>query len=265
VRISAVGFLNAAPLWWGLRAGRHPEGWNIAFDLPSACAGKLRSGEADVGLVPSIEFGRDPRLMSPVPLCVAARREVTSVLLFHGGDPEGIGRVSLDPASRTSQVLTRILLERRFGIRPEYREWKVPTTVPQEGRAVLVIGDRALGLSREWAEVPRLDLAHMWNEETGLPFVFALWAAREEALAGAAAPVLLESHGYARGRMGEMAAEFSGRLGLEEGLLRSYLEDHLHFELGEPERRSLDLFLSLAAEGGHLAGEGPGEGGLRGA
>ena len=111
LRISVVDFLNARPLTWGLLHDP-PPGVSVSRDLPSVCAAKLASGEADVGLIPSIEYQRIPGLKVVPGLGIAASSEVRSVLLVSDVSREKIGSVALDPASRTSAALTRILLKR---------------------------------------------------------------------------------------------------------------------------------------------------------
>src|SRR5512142_797802 len=138
MRFSVVDFLNARPLTWGLLRNP-PPGVEVSRDMPSVCADKLARGEADVGLIPSIEYQRIPGLLVVPGLGIAASSEVRSVLLVSKVSRERIRSVSLDPASRTSAVLTRILLARRYGLSPEFLEGEGTET-----DAKLVIGDPAL-------------------------------------------------------------------------------------------------------------------------
>src|SRR6187551_1933038 len=118
LRVSVVDFLNARPLTWGL-LHEPPPGVSVSRDAPSACATKLASGEADVGLIPSIECQRIPGLSVVGGLGIAASSEVRSVLLVSDVSRDRIRSVALDPASRTSAALTRILLRRVYGLEPE--------------------------------------------------------------------------------------------------------------------------------------------------
>lgn len=245
MNISAVAFLNSAPLWWGLRAGLHPPGWTVDFDTPSACARKLASGEAGAGLIPSVEFARNPGLILAAPLCVAARREVTSVLLLCGGKLKDLGKVWLDPASRTSQALTRVLLEMEQVPPPEFQERDtLPERLgPREG--VLVIGDRALALPPTLQTATHVDLAGLWNRHTGLPFVFAVWAARREAASTELAQVLAASYAHGREHLGDIETQFARALRLPPRKLHTYLTRHLHYTLDREESDAMALFFSL--------------------
>src|SRR5262245_51724849 len=140
--------------------------------MPSACAEKLARREADAGLIPSIEFRRIPDLVRVEGLGIAADSEVRSVLLVSKVPRGKIRSVSLDPASRTSAVLVRLLLERVYGLSPEYR------SVSPDSDARLIIGDPALKAGLQGQVV--LDLAAEWKSWTGFPFVFAFWAVRRE-------------------------------------------------------------------------------------
>src|SRR5512142_3126897 len=119
MRVSVVDFLNARPLTWGL-LHEPPPGVEVSRDVPSVCAARLAAGEADVGLIPSIEYQRIPGLRVVPRLGIAASSEVRSVLLVSDVSRERIRSVALDPASRTSAALTRVLLSRRYGLQPEY-------------------------------------------------------------------------------------------------------------------------------------------------
>jgi chorismate dehydratase len=245
MKISAVAFLNSAPLWWGLKAGMHPAGWQIDFDAPSACAQKLASGGADVGLIPSVEFARNPDLVLAAPLCVAARREVTSVLLLCGGELSQIRKVWLDPASRTSQALTRVLLDMERVPSPEFEERPhLPRRLgPHE--AALVIGDRALRLPPALAPSRRVDLAELWHRHTGLPFVFAVWAASEGSASHELASTLEASFAYGQAHLPQIEKAFTYSLDLPEGRVHTYLTRHLHYSLDKEEFSAMALFFGL--------------------
>ncbi len=246
MRISAVGYLNAAPLCWGLRAGLHPGDWTVSFDKPSACAAKLLSGGADVGLVPAATLAMDEGLVVAAPFGVAAAGEVTSVLLVFGGAVENVREVLLDPSSRTSQALSRVILERSEGLSPSYAEWRELPVSLREDQALLVIGDQALELPEPLKSHNRMDLAKRWADETGLPFVFAVWAARNRNVADEARPVLQSSYDYGKERIGEIARDYAGRSGFGVKAAEDYLTRHLHYNLGEPELKALGLFLRYA-------------------
>ncbi|KAB2968286.1 MAG: menaquinone biosynthesis protein [Thermoanaerobaculia bacterium] len=183
LRVGIVHYVNSRPLAYGLLRG--DAGGELACELlaPAAIADRLRAGTLDVGLVPSIELSRIPGLRVVPGLAIAATHEVRSVLLVSRVPVGEIRSVALDDNSRTSAALVRILLEERYGLRPEYRPAHADLEPMLAGAdAALLIGDPALAVPRERYVV--LDLAGEWLELTGRPFVFAVWAVRRGAAHG---------------------------------------------------------------------------------
>ena len=249
LRISVVDFLNARPLTWGLLR-EPPPGVEVSRDMPSVCADKLARGEVDVGLIPSIEYQRIPGLTVVPGLGIAASSEVRSVLLVSKVSRERIRTVSLDPASRTSAALTRILLARRYGLHPEFVEGDGGETGETGGTgetdARLVIGDPALKTRLNGRVV--LDLAAEWRALTGRSFVFAFWAVRAGADAFLAERIVLASRDLARERFADLVREEGAETGLSEAIVEDYLRHSLHFDLDRADFGGLELFYRLAAE-----------------
>jgi chorismate dehydratase len=270
LRISVVDFLNARLLTWGL-LHEPSAGVIVSRALPSVCAAKLASGEADVGLIPSIEYQRISGLRVVPSLGIAAASEVRSVLLVSDVSREKIRSVALDPASRTSAALTRILLKRVYGLEPEYRESEIgnresngaPTRAIPDSRlpipgppdARLIIGDPALKARLNGHVV--LDLAAEWRAFSGHPFVFAFWAARAQAATAEVASLLRRSYEAGMAQFGRIVREEAGASGLSEAVVEDYLRHALHFELDEGDLEGLRLFYRLAAEDGLIPAAHP--------
>jgi len=241
LRISLVDFLNARPLTWGLLREPAP-GVSVSRDAPSVCAEKLASGQADVGLIPSIEYQRIPGLRAVRGLGIAAASEVRSVLLVSNVSREKIGSVALDPASRTSAALTRILLGRRYGLRPAYAEGG------DSADARLIIGDPALKTRQNGHVV--LDLAAEWRAFSGHPFVFAFWAVRGSAATPEVERLLRTSYDAGRREFPRLVREEAAESGLSEAVVEDYLRHALHYELDDGDLEGLSFFYRLAAEDG---------------
>lgn len=248
LRISLVDFLNARPLTWGLLHEPPPE-VEVSRDLPSVCAEKLARGEADVGLIPSIEYQRIPGLTVLPSLGIAASSEVRSVLLVSNVSREKIATVALDPASRTSAALVRILLSRRYQLAPRYCEAAGEAAEGADAR--LVIGDPALKATLNGQVV--LDLAAEWRSFTGRSFVFAFWAVRPDADAYAAERVVRASYERGRNEFDRLIREEAAASGLSEAVVEDYLRHSLHFELDRGDLGGLELFYRLAADQGLIA------------
>ena len=252
LRVGIVHYLNSRPLAWGFRRGGVGAGFETLYLSPAAVADGLAAGELDVGLVPAIELQRIPGLSALPGPCVAATREVRSVLLISKCEIGAIRRVSLDENSRSSAVLVRILLLDRHGVEAEYVQAPADLeTMLAEADAALLIGDPALMVDRRRYRV--LDLAAEWRRLTGHPFVFALWAVRD----GVAQPALdrpfRDSLSLAESEMAELIREAAVETGLGADELERYLTRNLSFHLGVAERAGLEEFHRRAHARGLIA------------
>jgi chorismate dehydratase len=249
VRVGIVDYLNSRPLAWAFREGAET-GDLEPFHLPPAqVATELATGSLDVGLIPSIEVQRIPGLHLVPGLCIAATHEVRSVLLVSKVPPRRIRRLALDENSRTSIALAKIVLSRRYGVEPECVS-QAPRVEEMmlDSDAALVIGDPALRVST--ADYLVLDLAGEWRKLTGLPFVFAVWAARAGIAADGLVPFFDRSLREGLENLDRLIDEAHRQLGLDSGELREYLTVNLSFRLGVQELAGLQEFHSLAAEMG---------------
>ncbi len=256
VRVGAVSYLNAKPLYYRLEDFA-PE-VSLEMDLPSRLADRLAEGSLDVALIPSVEYLRGAaRGYEIVPgFAIAARGAVRSVKLFSRLPFGKIQRLALDAGSRTSQVLTRVWLEAVHEVRPRQVEL-LPLGVPIEestADAILLIGDRAMTVDPTPFHAV-VDLAEAWKALTALPFVFALWVARPGVDLGDLPRALALSRAEGLAHAADLAAEHGPRLGLDVATCYDYLTKVLSYDLGEPEVAGLRTFARMAARLG-LAPEG---------
>ncbi|WP_435007512.1 menaquinone biosynthetic enzyme MqnA/MqnD family protein [Tundrisphaera lichenicola] len=256
LRVGAVSYLNAKPLYY--RLSEWATGVDLSMDLPSRLASRLAGGELDLALIPSVEYLRGASTGYEIlpGFAIAARGAVRSVKLFSRVPFEKIDRLALDEGSRTSQALTQVWLEARYGVRPSEIE-PLPmgvSALESMADAVLVIGDRAMKVPDEPFHSV-VDLAQAWNDLTGLPFVFALWVARPGVDLGELPDVLARCRAEGLANAGELAGRYGPRLGIDFDVCLDYLTRVLSYELGEPELAGLRLFARMAASLG-LAPEG---------
>ena len=223
--------------------GPQNEAFDLSFSVPSVCADRLESGEVDIGLVPCAELERLGLAYLP-DVGIACRGAVRSILLLSKTPPEQIRTLAADSSSRTSVSLARILLERKYGVTPEFVS--LPPNAEgmlQQADAALIIGDPALHLRAEDFTCHVLDLGSEWFELTGLPMVFAVWAGRPGAVSDGAREILLASCRYGVERIEEIAEAAPAMHGVPVPLAHEYLTRHIVFELGDAERRGLEQFL----------------------
>jgi chorismate dehydratase len=254
-RIGAVQYLNTKPLVYGLAA----RGVDVAYDLPSRLADQLSSGLLDVALIPSIELFRGSGYSVVSDACIGCRGPVMSVKLFFRTLPGRVARLAVDEGSRTSATLARILLAERHGVVPEVETLPIGAGMADTSAdAVLLIGDRAIGAQRGSFQLI-WDLGDEWCRWTGLPFVFAVWAARPGVEVPHVAPLLARARDAGRLNLASIAAAEAASHGLTVPQCLSYLRDNLHYELGPRERAALVRFyrhaeaLSLAPAGVDVA------------
>ena len=245
MRVGVVSFVNSRPLARGLEKERAGGAFELRYLTPAKIADELASGRLDVGLVPSIELVRIPGLVVVPGLAIAATHEVRSVLLVSQVPIAEIRRVALDENSRTSAALARIVLAERYGVHPEM----TPAAPDLEAMlatsdAALLIGDSALRVDRERHLV--LDLAGEWLELTGLPFVFAVWAARREAASAVLTARLTASLATGLAELDEIVAEVAAETGHSPLLLHDYYTRNLRFRIGPEEEAGLRAFLRRA-------------------
>ena len=245
LRIGGLDGLNAAPLQWGLDAAAGA-GVELVLRSPAASAAALAAGDADVALIPSIELAHLAGMKVIPGLCVAARRRVRSVILLSRGAPEELRTVAVDETSRTSVALLRILLARRFGVTPQF----VPA--PPDPAAMMSTADGALLIADAALRAPTghwqiHDLAELWFQWTGLPFVFALWAVRPGVETDRVEPILRRARESGLRALPQLVAEHATRDGNPAGPeLTAYLGELLHYSLGPAEEESLRLFFAEA-------------------
>ena len=256
IRVGAVSYLNAKPLYYGLC--EHFPQIRLSMEVPSRLAEQLSDGELDVALIPSVEYLRGAvRGYEIIPgFAIAAHGPVRSVKLFSRVPWHRVQRLALDAGSRTSQVLARIWLEARHGVRPKQVE-ELPlgvSALESSADAVLVIGDRAMRVPGEsFHDV--VDLGEAWHTLTGLPFVFALWVARPGVDLGDLPDALERSRSQGLLHADSLARLHGPRLGLDFATCYDYLTRILSYDLGEPEIAGLSRFAAMAASLG-LAPEG---------
>lgn len=174
LNVTAVSYLNTKPFLYGIFQHRLDSKINLTLDIPSECARKLASGEADLGLVPVAVLPQLPTPHLVSDFCIGTVGAVKTVCIFSQKPIDQITHLFLDYHSRTSVELVQILLREHWKVSPEL----IPARPGFEqqiagSHAALIIGDRTIGLEQRYPYV--YDLGQAWMDYTGLPFVFAAW------------------------------------------------------------------------------------------
>ena len=260
LRISAISYLNTAPLMWDFEHGNTDarSAFDISYTIPSQCATSLREGSADIGIIPVAAYASIPDLAILPGVAIASRRAVRSILLVSKVPLETIQTVALDTSSMTSVALIKVLFAKWWGGSRTFTP--VAPDIEQMLKmhdAGLVIGDPALQIDR--SRYLTYDLAEEWIRLTGKPFVFAFWAVRQAALADAPrdldlATVFQESrdHGLQPENLDPITREWGPRVALSESEVKSYLTENIHYSLDPACLDGMRLFYQFACECGAL-------------
>lgn len=271
LRVAAISFLNPAPLLWNFEhepaATELRTRYDVRYTLPALCAAQLASGEADLGLIPIAALPSLPQVRAVSGCVIASLHAVRSIqlVLRPGVTLQTLRTVAADAASRSSAAYIRILLQQFYGNRPAFQE--EPANLPamlQTNDAALLIGDPALlalearDRDGQFADCTWIDVATLWRQHTGLPWVAAVWAVRQEALDRCGMTQekltgdLLASRDAGLQHRDELVAEWLPRLPLPAATIRAYLIENIHYLLDADCLQAIECFYRLGFNTGVL-------------
>ena len=247
-RLGVVCYLNTRPLVHAFESGKLAHSFDLIYDVPSRCADRLRVRETHVALIPSVELARSPEPYDVVPnVGISSTGPVRSVLLILKRDPDQVRSLALDTSSRTSAALSRIVLEKAYGCRPESFEHPPdPERMLSRADAALLVGDPALHLELDGYRT--MDLGEAWADMTGLPFVYACWTGRPGALDPGEASALSEAKEIGVREIPGIAATFAQSHPRPASFYAGYLTRNIRYDLGEGEMEGLQRFYAYAHE-----------------
>lgn len=233
IRLSAVSYTNTLPFLHGLRQSDDLlEQVDLTLDIPSVCARKMVSGEADLGIVPVAALPEIADCRIVTDFCLGADGPVDSVFIFSNKPVEDIRTLRLDSHSRTSNALARVLL--RF-----YWELDVQIVESDDADAFVQIGDRTFGKKQQTPYY--YDLAEHWKAFQGLPFVFAVWVANKPL-----PDPFVEAFNEALARGVEQRKEVAEGIDKRSDFdFVHYLTTNIDYRLDERKRQAIDVFLGL--------------------
>ncbi len=244
IRISAVKYANTYPFIYGLQECGFEKKADIVTDHPADCADKLINGRADIGLVPvaALPEIKDSSIISNY--CLGANGKVRTVMLLSNYRFEEIQTIYLDYRSRSSVNLSKVLANKSW--KREFI-WKGTTEKFDfvnigKNEAVVLIGDQCFEYENRYRY--RTDLAEEWKNFTGLPFVFACWAANREIDRS-----FLEDFDRALSlgvnNIDDVVKRFGSTGTIRGSELKKYLTENISFDLNEQKREAIHLFLEM--------------------
>jgi predicted solute-binding protein len=253
IRLGSVNYLNCRPLVHGVGGPADPL-FSLRFDPPSVCAALLEAGYIDLGLIPTIAYADRPADLVVPGVSIASDGPVASVALFTRKPVAEIRSVALDTSSRTSVALTRILCARKFEIAPTFvRHAPDLPSMLSACDAALLIGDPALFVDHRSLGAQKIDLGQVWSEMTGLPFVWAFWAGRPDALNPEAVRRLLAVKDAGLAVTDALAAAYVAATPQYRDVAQQYLREHILFDLDDRMLDGLRVYYREAAALGIIA------------
>lgn len=233
IKISAVSYTNTKPFIYGIEQSEVKNQIDLSLDVPSDCAAKLIDNKVDIGLIPVAAIPFVPNANIIGSYCIGSVGAVNSVFIFSKVKAQDIRSVRLDPQSRTSNNLAKVLLKFHFKVEVEF-----VTATEIETDALVLIGDRTFGHSADFAFA--YDMGEEWMKFTGLPFVYAAWVANKE-ISNAFIEAFDKALEYGIAHRKEVLEELPKVPNFD---LEDYLFNKLDFKLTAEKRKALALFLS---------------------
>ena len=260
MRLGRIPWINCYPVTGAIDRGLVP----VAADLVTGTAAELNdllaAGELDASVVSAVEYARNAAAYHLLPdLAISADGAVHSVALFSKRPVESLDGTTVlrTASSRTSVLLLELLCRHRWKVAPRFATVRAEATdltalaqFPHD--AVLAIGDAALVLASKGIYPHQVDLGEAWKDWTGLPFVFAVWAARRRAdqeAVRATHAQLIQSRNWGLEHLDLLADQAWATTGIERQVCRDYLGD-LDYRFSYRHLAGLtDFFRRLAQDG----------------
>lgn len=259
LKLGHITYSNCLPVHAGILDGAVDFPFELVAGIPSELNRMLYEGSVAVSPSSSIEYALNPGKYVLLPdLSITSRTRAMSIILESSLPLAELGgrTVALTKASATSVILLRIILEIMNGVRAEYTLFEQGNEDPAGPvAAILTIGDLALQRSTASSFPHVYDLGRLWNEFTGLPFVFALWQVNYKKDIDNELALLYDgvvrSKKYGLSHLQELAGRYAGPFGLPEPFLIEYWKS-LSYDLGDEEQKGLLHFYGYAAEIGAI-------------
>ena len=249
-RIAGSTYLNSAPLCYSFQRGSQSSLCQfLGHTAPARCAEMLANNETDAALIPVIEYQRIPDTMVIPDIAVASKRTVESVVLASRVPIDQVRSVALDTSSKTTATLIQIIFREFYGFSPRFTP-SAPKLVDmlETNDAAIMIGDPAMMIDRSALQV--YDMAAEWRKHTNLPFVFAFWAMRADAIDKFGSVDFAAAKAEGLAYRNELSREQSGILNRSQEALLKYLTENIDFNLDEENLAGLKLYYELAAKCG---------------
>ena len=247
-------FLNASPLLVPLTEHSAEKGFQVVKDSPAALADKLKAGDLDLAMIPSVEYFKLADNYRLVPyICIASRGEVGTVLLLAKKPLREISSIAVDFRSRTSVAVLKVLFPFNTNLKMHLAPPDLELMLTDHS-AALIIGDGALTLGHLDPEIRKYDLSEEWFRQTGKTFVHAVVAVPHKViLDNNQKQFIQESKLIGFKHIDEIVRAHKGAFGVDSNVLEDYLKNKIKYDLNEDAIDGLNHFRDLCYEHGIIS------------
>lgn len=244
LRIALVEYINTRPFLDGLEKHFYTGEVELLTMPPAKCGVALKEGTCDIALIPAGAIPDMPQVEILPNYCIGAEGEVASVFIFSQKPLDQCKKLVLDTHSKSSNGLARILLKHHWKqemelILPEYRDF----SLIKGDTAGVVIGDKAIRIRSQYKYV--YDLSLHWQEMTGLPFAFAVWAAQKDRLDPHWRDRLNQAFQSGVNQAAASAVKWARAFDIDPDFAHTYLTQYIDFRFTAPKHTALNLYLEL--------------------
>ena len=253
INLGSVPFLNARPLIYPLEKGFVKNNFNISYFNPSTLSKMLLERKVDIGLIPVAEFLARDEYMALPDISISSFGKVDSVILLCKDEIKNLKTVAIDSRSQSSTALLKIILEAFIGINPEYLKKDVDDNFLENVDGGMLIGNSGLkALYSENNDFLVYDLGQLWTENTGLPFVYAVFAHKKSFDPGDSGELLIKAKNLGATLVSEIVEKEHDKLELSKEHCELYLSERIKFDLDAEKIKGLKEYQRLLFEIGEL-------------
>jgi chorismate dehydratase len=261
LRCGRIKYTNDLPIYAAFDCGAIEYPGSLHADTPARLNAMLLGGELDVSPISAFAWAANSNELALLPdLCIGARDEVVSVVLISEIPLPLLNAtpIYLTEESASGRNLLRVILERRYHVRPTYVNEPRPFERALSGAPTLLIGDSAIDAIERFPAESVHDLGRLWHEWTGYQTVFAVWAARRDVYRRQPAAVracmlaLTDSYTWSRAHTDQVVALAQRAIPRPPGFYETYY-GKLNFTLHTAAQSGLAAYCRELVEIGAIA------------
>lgn len=253
IKLGSVPFLNVKPLIFPLEERLVEHDFKVSYTPPSNLSEMLFERRVDLGLIPVAELLKRG-IYSFVPnISISSYGKVDSVIIITRSSINGLKTVAVDARSQSSAALLRVILEIFNKLSPFYVKREPDNKFLDGVDGGMLIGDMGLKLRYSPPHGLRVfDLGEIWTTETGLPFVYAVYAVNGGVHLGENLQALGAAKSIGLQNVERIAKIESEGLGLSEEICVRYLTERIRYDLREREINGISTYGKFLVELGEI-------------